>query len=61
MGREGPTPTTRRQTAAQRERRAAAALVRRVVEEACKQGNLAVLDELLAGALLRFAVLAVLA
>jgi hypothetical protein len=55
-------PTTRRQTAAQRERRAAAAaLVRRVVVAACKQGNLAVLDELLAGALLRFAVLAVLA
>jgi hypothetical protein len=37
-------------TAAGRERRAlaAAALVRRVVEEACNQGNLAVLDEVLA-------------
>ncbi len=43
-------PGTRRQTAAQRERRAAAnaAMVRRVVEEACNRGNLAVLNELLA-------------
>jgi glyoxylase-like metal-dependent hydrolase (beta-lactamase superfamily II) len=43
-------PQTRRLTAAQQERRAlaAAALVGRVVEEACNQGNLAVLDELLA-------------
>jgi predicted ester cyclase len=43
-------PTTRRPTAAQRERHAAAsaALVRRVVEEACNQGDLAVLDDLLA-------------
>jgi len=41
-------PTTRHPTAAQRERRAAAsaALVRRVVEEACNRGDLAVLDEL---------------
>jgi hypothetical protein len=41
---------TQRLTAAARERRAreAAALVRRVVEEACNQGNLAVLDEVLA-------------
>jgi hypothetical protein len=40
---------TQRLTAAERERRAleAAALVRRVVEEACNQGNLAVLDEVL--------------
>ncbi len=43
-------PGMRRLTAAQRERRAAAnaALVRRVVEEACNRGDLAVLDELLA-------------
>jgi hypothetical protein len=43
-------PHTRHPTAAERERHAlaAAALVRRVVEEACNQGNLAVLDELLA-------------
>jgi hypothetical protein len=42
-------PRTRGLTAAQRERRAAAhaALVRRVVEEACNRGDLAVLDELL--------------
>jgi predicted ester cyclase len=42
--------TTRRPTAAQRARHAAAsaALVRRVVEEACNQGDLAILDELLA-------------
>jgi hypothetical protein len=42
--------STRRLTAVQRERRAlaAAALVRWVVEEACNQGNMAVLDELLA-------------
>jgi hypothetical protein len=39
----------RRLTAAERERRAleAAALVRRVVDEACNQGNLAVLEEVL--------------
>jgi hypothetical protein len=43
-------PTTRRPTAAQRARHAAAsaALVRRVVEEACNRGDLAILDELLA-------------
>lgn len=43
-------PTTRRPTAAQRERCAAAnaALVRRLVEEACNRGDLAVLDAVLA-------------
>ena len=43
-------PTMRRPTAAQQARRAAAsaALVRRVVEEACNRGELAILEELLA-------------
>src|SRR5947209_4915056 len=49
-GKEVVMPHMRRLTAAQRERHAmvAAALVRRVVEEACNQGNYAVLDEALA-------------
>jgi predicted ester cyclase len=42
-------PRTHRSTASQREQRAAAnaALVRRVVEDACQRGDLAVLDEVL--------------
>ena len=44
-------PSMQHPTEEQRERRAAASagLVRRVVEEACNQGDLAVLDALLAG------------
>jgi hypothetical protein len=50
QGKEARMVHTQRLTAAARERRAreAAALVRRVVEEACNQGHLAVLDAVLA-------------